>query len=178
MSQNVIAERYALALFMLAKEQNLIEDLTVEMRTLKKVLTENPSFLTLLSSPKLTLNEKKNVLQNVFSSVSPTVENTLMLLLDAHRQNEITDVAEAYINLANEESGIADALVYSARPLSSEESHAVSASFAAKVGKRSLNIENIVDTNLLGGLKIRIGNRIFDGSLRGKLDRLERTLTT
>ncbi|CAM4166307.1 F0F1 ATP synthase subunit delta [Lederbergia lenta] len=177
MSQNIVAERYALALFTLAKEQNLVQDLLAEMQTVKKVITENPSFITLLASPKLTLHEKKNVLKDVFSKVSPVVANTLMLLLDSHRQEEMANVAEAYIDLANEENGIEDAIVYSARPLTSDESQAISASFAAKVGKRSLNIENIVDSNLLGGLKIRIGNRIFDGSLRGKLDRLERTLT-
>ena len=64
-------------------------------------------------------------------------------------------------NHANEEKGIAEATVYSVRPLTADETEAISASFAAKVGKHSLNIENIVDTDLLGGLKIRIGNRIF-----------------
>jgi F-type H+-transporting ATPase subunit delta len=66
--------------------------------------------------------------------------------------------------------------VYSTRPLTEAEQQALSATFAAKVGKQSLRIENIVDTNLLGGIKLRIGNRIFDGSLRGKLERLERQL--
>lgn len=176
MSQNIVAERYALALFTLAKEQNIVQDLLAEMRTVKKVLSENPSFITLLASPKLTIQEKKNVLKDVFSKTSPVIVNTLMLLLDSQRQEEMANVAEAYIDFANEENGIEDAIVYSARPLTSDESQAISASFAVKVGKRSLNIENVVDSNLLGGLKIRIGNRIFDGSLRGKLDRLERTL--
>lgn len=72
--------------------------------------------------------------------------------------------------------GIADAKVYTVRPLTEAEKEALSVSFAAKVGKKSLRIDNIVDTNLLGGIKLRIGNRIFDGSLRGKLERLERQL--
>ena len=52
----------------------------------------------------------------------------------------------------------------------------ISSTFAAKVGKKSLRIENIVDSNLLGGIKLQIGNRIYDGSLQGKLERLEHQL--
>jgi F-type H+-transporting ATPase subunit delta len=178
MSQNIVAERYALALFQLAKEQNLIQEIQEEVRVVKKVFTENPTFITLLTSPNLSANEKKNVLQSVFSKVSQLVSNTLMLMIDSDRQEDIADVADSFIKQANEENGIADATVYSARPLTADETQAISVSFAAKVGRRSLNIENIVDTDLLGGLKVHIGNRIFDGSLRGKLDRLERTLTT
>lgn len=178
MSQNIIADRYALALFQIAKEQGNVQDLAEEMRVVKKVVTENPTFITLLATPNLSREQKKNILQDVFSKVSPVVSQTLSLMLDRHREAEMADVAQAFINLANEESGIAEAQVYSARPLTAEEANAISASFAAKVGKRSLNIENIVDSDLLGGLKIRIGNRIYDGSLRGKLDRLERTLTS
>lgn len=178
MSQNIVAERYALALFQLAKEQNIVQKLEEELRVIRKSVKENPAFITLLTTPNLSLHEKKNVLQSVFSGVSPIVSHTLMLLLDRHRQKDIADVADAFIAFANKESGIEEAKVYSIRPLTAQETEAISASFAAKVGKRSLNIENIVDTNLLGGLKVRIGNRIFDGSLRGKLDRLGRTLTT
>ncbi|MBW8349978.1 F0F1 ATP synthase subunit delta [Bacillus sp. IITD106] len=176
MSQNVVAERYALALFQLAKEHNLVQQIEEELRVVKKSVSENSSFITLLTSPNLSLHEKKNVVQNVFSNVSPFVSHTLQLLIDRHRQSDIVDVAEAFIDLANEENGVAEATVYSTRPLTAVEVESISASFAPKVGRRSLNIENIVDTDLLGGLKIQIENRIYDGSLRGKLDRLERTL--
>ncbi|MCG4627910.1 F0F1 ATP synthase subunit delta, partial [Anaerostipes hadrus] len=75
-----------------------------------------------------------------------------------HRDELIPRVCRAFIERVNDERGIADALVYSARPLSADESKAISEVFAKKVGKRSLNIENIVDDGLLAGLKIRIGN--------------------
>ncbi|MBS4200694.1 F0F1 ATP synthase subunit delta [Bacillus sp. FJAT-49732] len=176
MSQNIVAERYALALFQLAKEHNLVQQIEEELRVVRKSVSENASFITLLTSPNLSLHEKKNVLQTVFTNVSPFVSHTLQLLIDRHRQSDILDVAEAFIELANKENGVAEATVYSTRPLTATEVESISASFAPKVGRRSLNIENIVDTNLLGGLKIRIENRIYDGSLRGKLDRLERTL--
>ncbi|MCR2821374.1 F0F1 ATP synthase subunit delta [Lederbergia panacisoli] len=176
MSQNIVAERYALALFQLAKEHNQVQKIEEELRVVRKSVSENPGFITLLTSPNLSLHEKKNILQGVFSNVSPFVAHTLQLLIDRHRQSDIVDVAKGFIDLANKENGVAEATVYSTRPLTAAEAESISASFAPKVGRRSLNIENIVDSNLLGGLKIRIENRIYDGSLRGKLDRLERTL--
>jgi F-type H+-transporting ATPase subunit delta len=99
-----------------------------------------------------------------------------LILIDRHREDQIVDVANEFLELANDEMGIAEAQVYSTRELTDAEREAISSVFAAKVGKKSLKIENIVDSNLLGGIRLRIGNRIYDGSLRGKLDRLERKL--
>lgn len=102
--------------------------------------------------------------------------NTLLLLVDLHREDYIVEVADEFLALANEAMGVAEAAVTSTRALSDAEREAISAVFAAKVGKKTLNIKNFVDSDLLGGLKLRIGNRIYDGSLRGKLDRLERKM--
>ena len=66
--------------------------------------------------------------------------------------------------------------MYSVRPLTEDEQTALSSSFAKKVGKQSLRITNVTDENLLGGIKVQIGTRIYDGSLQGKLTRLEREL--
>ena len=83
-------------------------------------------------------------------------------------------MADHFIEMANDARGIAEATVYSIRPLTEAENEAAFFNICKEVGKKSLRIENIVDSNLLGGIKVRIGNRIFDGSLRGKLERLER----
>jgi F-type H+-transporting ATPase subunit delta len=173
---SVVAKRYALALFQLAKEQQLLEKVEEELRVVKEVLFVNVELKAILKSPKLLKDKKKEILAEAFGSFDTIVLNTLMLLMDRHRADEIAAVADEFIELANEEKGIEVADVYSIRPLTDEERVALSSSFAAKIGKRSLQIENIVDSDLLGGVKIRIGNRIYDGSLRGKLDRLERKL--
>ena len=173
---SAVAKRYALALFQLAKENNQLQQYEIELREVKKALAENGDFKSLIKSPKLSSDKKKEMLKAVFSETSMYVLNTLMLLSDAHREDEMEAVAESFIELVNDERGIAEATVYSTRPLTASESEAISSVFAKKVGKTSLNIENIIDSNILGGVKVRIGNRIFDGSLQGKLDRLKREL--
>jgi F-type H+-transporting ATPase subunit delta len=176
MMGSMVARRYALALFQLVKEQQLIDTVEEELRVVKEVFFVNEDLKAVLQSPKVSREKKKAILSTAFASVNPLVLNTLMLLVDRHRENEIIDVANEFSELANEERGIESANVYSVRPLTDEERTALSVSFAKRIGKKSLQIENIVESDLLGGIKIRIGNRIFDGSLRGKLERLERTL--
>ncbi len=176
MSNSTVAKRYALALFQLANEHQLLDQMEEELRAVKEVVNHNSDLKAVLKSPKLPIEKKKEILKGAFASVNTYVLNTLMILIERHREDHISDVADHFISLANDKKGIADAKVYTVRPLTEAEKAALSESFAAKVGKKSLRIDNIVDTNLLGGIKLRIGNRIFDGSLRGKLERLERQL--
>ncbi|WP_312470455.1 F0F1 ATP synthase subunit delta [Neobacillus sp.] len=178
MSSSMVAKRYALALFRIAKEQQLLGVIEEELRVVKEVVGYNPEFKALLKSSKLSLDKKKEILTQAFATINVYVLNTLLILIDRHREDQIIDVANEFIQLANDEMGIAEAEVHSTRALTDAERDGLSAVFAAKVGKKSLRIENIVDSNLLGGLRLRIGNRIYDGSLRGKLDRLERKLLT
>ncbi|MGG3469477.1 F0F1 ATP synthase subunit delta [Neobacillus pocheonensis] len=176
MSNSMVAKRYASALFQIAKEQQILSNVEEELRVVREVLDYNADLKAVLKSSKLTNEKKKEIIRNAFSSVNAYVLNTLMILIDRHREDEIVEVVNQFIDLANEEMGIAEAKVYSIRPLTDAERDAVSTTFAEKIGKKSLRIENIVDSDLLGGIKLRIGNRIYDGSLRGKLDRLERKL--
>lgn len=176
MSSSIVAKRYAVALFQIAKENAILEQLENELRTVKEVVDHNPQFQALLKSPKLSIVKKQEIIKDAFATVSTYVLNTLMILVERHRDNYISEVADHFLSLANDERGVAEATVYSIRPLTETEQEALSAAFAAKVGKKSLKIDNKVNSDLLGGVKLRIGNRIFDGSLSGKLERLERKL--
>jgi len=176
MSNSMVAKRYALALLNIAKETNSLGVIEEELRVVKEVVQYNPELKAILNSSKLSLEKKKEIIKTAFASVNVNVLNTLLILIDRHREDQIIDLADEFLELANEEMGVAEAEVYSTRALTDAEREAISSVFAAKIGKKSLKIENIVDSNLLGGIRLRIGNRIYDGSLRGKLDRLERKL--
>ena len=132
MSNNAVAKRYATALFELANEQNLLELIQGELREIKKSIKDNPELINLLKLPKLSSDKKKQVIKEIFQSSSPLVVNTLMLLSDRHRVDEITSVADEFIELANSNRGIAEATVYSIRPLTASESAAISSVFAQK----------------------------------------------
>jgi F-type H+-transporting ATPase subunit delta len=176
MSNGIVAKRYAVALFQLAKEKQTLDQIEAELRVVKQVFTSNAKLTELLSNPKVSVEKKKGLVKDAFAAFSEQVLNTLYLLLDRHRETIVAELVDEFIDLANEERGIAEAKVYTVRPLTDVEQANISTQFARKVGKVSLRIENIVDRTLIGGVKIRIGNRIYDGSVSGKLQRLEREL--
>lgn len=178
MSQNAVAGRYAVALYKLAKEHNQLEQLEQELKVVEQVVAENPQFLTILKHPKIAKDTKKALVKEVFQNASQTVINTLLLLIDRKREEILPEIAEQYFLLANEERGIAEAKVFSVRPLTADEEKALSEVFSKKIGKSELRIKNIVDSSLIGGVKLRIGNTIYDGSVKGKLERIERQLLT
>ena len=173
---SIVAKRYALALFQIANEKQLLDQMELELRTVREVTLNNDDFKALLKTPKISMENKKQMIRTIFAGISEDVQNTIIILMERHREEEIAAVADHFITLANEAKGTADAIVYSARELTSEEAASISTTFASSIGKNSLRMNNIVDKNLIGGVKIQIGNRIYDGSVRGKLDRLERKL--
>ncbi|WP_031406663.1 F0F1 ATP synthase subunit delta [Geobacillus vulcani] len=176
MNQEVIAKRYASALFQIALEQGQLDRMEEDIRAVRQALAENGEFLSLLSYPKLSLDQKKALIREAFAGVSNPVQNTLLLLLERHRFGLVPELAEQFLALVDDARGIAKAVAYSARPLTDEELRALSDVFAQKVGKQTLEIENIIDPELIGGVKLRIGNRIYDGSVSGQLERIRRQL--
>ncbi|MCG6794926.1 F0F1 ATP synthase subunit delta [Geobacillus sp. YHL] len=176
MNQEVIAKRYASALFQIALEQGQLDRIEEDVRAVRQALAENGEFLSLLSYPKLSLDQKKALIREAFAGVSTPVQNTLLLLLERHRFGLVPELAEQFLALVDDARGIAKAVAYSARPLTDEELGALSDVFAQKVGKQTLEIENIIDPELIGGVKLRIGNRIYDGSVSGQLERIRRQL--
>lgn len=176
MSKSVVAKRYATALFDLAQEKGQTDAVQEDLLVLKKAYRDNAGLEELLHSPRLSMADKKNVLANSFAGANPIVLNTIFILLEKKRIHEVVDVVDEFVALANDAAGIAEAKVFSTRPLTEQESASISTVFAQKVGKHSLRIENIIDPSLIGGIRLQIGNQIYDSSLSGKLGRLKQDL--
>ncbi|MFC7062247.1 F0F1 ATP synthase subunit delta [Halobacillus seohaensis] len=178
MSETIIAKRYATALFQLGQEQSNIDQIETELRTLRDIFQNNKELEKFLKHPRLSTSQKKELLNNSLKGFSKETFNTLMLLVDRHREEIILDMVDHFILKTNDLKGIADATVYSVSPLSDKEKQRISEKFAPKMGKKSLNLTNVVESSILGGIRLRVGNRIFDGSVRGKLNRMERELVS
>jgi len=176
MSNELVAKRYANALFELATEQNLVETVEHDLQVVKKEYVGNLELNKFLQHPGITKESKKSVLNDTFASISETVLNLVFLLVDRGRISTISNLVTEYVKIADETRNIADATVYSVTAMSSEELDKIGALFASKLGKNSIRLKNEIDPSLIGGYKVRVGNRIFDGSLKNKLVRIEREL--
>ena len=176
MSNSTVAKRYAISLFDLATEKNEVQAVENDLRELKVVWNGNKDVKTLFTSPKLSLNKKKELIRQIFANANPIVINTLLVLIDRNRLAVVSDIISEFMILSNEAQGVAEAKVYTTRALTEEQRTNISSVFAKNVGKQSLNIQNIVDPSIIGGIRIQIGNRIYDSTLITKLDRLKRNL--
>ncbi|TQE90901.1 F0F1 ATP synthase subunit delta [Ureibacillus terrenus] len=176
MSKYSVAKRYAAALFSVAKDQNVVEEVNQDLQEIAKVINENRDFLALLTNPKFSSERKKEILSDLFKEANPILLNTLKLLVDKKRIRDLAAIAEAFKTLTAEAQGTAEATVYSTRELTEEEKKGISASFAKLVGKETLNITNVIDPKVIGGVRVQIGNIIFDNTVASKLENLRRTL--
>ena len=178
MSEAVVAKRYADALFQLASENNKEDKLFSELQLVKSVFKDDKKIINFLNHPRVKNEDKMKVIDKAFKQNDQDVINTLKILIERHRIDTITSVVDAFVEQYNEANGIAAANVYSVRALSEEEQANIEASLKTQLHKKSVSINNIVDPSLLGGLRIRIGNTIYDGSISGKLNRIKHNIAS
>src|SRR5699024_3696194 len=116
-------------------------------------------------------------LKETFTDLSADVLNTLQLLIDRHRITIIPQLGEHLNTMVNEKNEVAEATVASVRGLSKQELNGLEENFKKRFNKQASKIENKVNPTIIVGLRIRIGNTIYDGTVSGKLKRIERNMT-
>lgn len=172
----IVAKRYAKALFEVALGQGSVAQVEEELKGILQVIRENADYGKLLEHPNISTDAKQQLLKQAFEGkVSAAVFNTVQLLVERGRVSVFEDLVDSYVKIANESLGQANATVYSTYPLKKEESHQIADRFGQLTGKR-IRISNVVDASLIGGIQVRIGDRLYDGSLSGKLQRLQQAL--
>jgi F-type H+-transporting ATPase subunit delta len=178
MSSASVAKRYARALFDAAVEQKAVEAVLQDLKTAVTSIANEPAFQDLLLHPNVDTSVKEELLQKVFGGkVHELVMGVLILIVKRDRSDMLTFLLSEYTKIANEHSGKTTAIVYSPLPLTEQEAQSVANTFGTVTGKK-VEIENVLEPTLIGGIQVRIGDRIYDGSLSGKLSRLQKTLQT
>ncbi|WP_042470901.1 F0F1 ATP synthase subunit delta [Bacillus ndiopicus] len=171
-----VAKRYAEALFQLANKNQSIAEVSADLKELTAAIENTPALLELLKAPKISSAKKKAMLSEILANANSAVLNIVQLLVDKQRISDIVAVAEAFQVLATAAAGAAEATVYSTRSLTEAENAEISAAFAKLVGKSKLEIKNIIEPSILGGVRVQIGNYIYDSTIASKLEGLKRTL--
>lgn len=177
MRRHPIGYRYAHALFEIAQREGKLGQFSDELQLVAEAAGKTEKMKKVFHHPKLSADDKKQVFQEAFrESVHPQVLNLLYLLVDNKRENLIAEVADNYRQLANEAQGVAEAVVFSVKPLSENEKMAIAETFAKRAGKKELLIENVVDEGIIGGLKVHIGDTVFDASVANQLNRIQQRM--
>lgn len=175
MADEQAAKRYAQAVFQIATATPgaSLDQWRAELRDVAEVLTDSAA-APLLADGKVLLPARYAMIERMLD-VSPHALNLAKLLVAKGRSAEARAVAEAFDRLADEYEGIAYASVTTAVPLSSEQVTGIEQQLSASLGKRVRAVAE-VDPAIIGGVVVRVGDKLTDGSVRSRLKRLRREL--
>ena len=169
------ARRYAEAAFEVAQRDGTIEAWRSELEAAAAVIGDERA-ITALSNPALPIDQRSMAVAGLLKgTASGPVQNLVQLLLRRGRIEELGRVAAEFRRLDDRRQGITHATVTSAAPLTPDEVRALTARLEQSTGGR-IALETEVDESLLGGLVVRVGDRLIDGSVRGRLERLRNQL--
>ncbi len=177
MITNAIARRYAKALVQLAAEEQRVEPIHGELTRIETLLTEHSTLRSVLINPAYGINEKRGIMQDVMAriDVTGTVANFLLLLLDRGRIGFLSAIIASYGAYADEISGVIRPTLYTAIPLEADKVQGIKEALTTATGKKViLSVE--VDPTLIGGVVTKIGDMVYDGSIKTQLNRIESIL--
>jgi F-type H+-transporting ATPase subunit delta len=172
-----VAERYALSLFELAREEGSIDTVESELNQFQGLIDENADFRRLVESPAFTSAEQLSAMAAIVSAVgaSALTANFLKVIATNRRLFVLPGIVRSFRAKAAEHRGEVDASVISAHALSDTQRRELAEALGQFAGK-TVTMHESVDPSILGGLIVKIGSRQIDTSLRTKLNSLKLAL--
>jgi F-type H+-transporting ATPase subunit delta len=168
-----ILEPYAQALMAIAKSNDLVDPFSSNIADILELFKQSDDLDSLLSSPVMADEIKKNVLRQLLAEQShPLVMNFLMLLVDRKRIMFLPGICKQFQALVRELKQTVLAEVTSAVSLSDEQQEAIRQKVLTITSAQHVELDLIQDTDLIGGVIIKIGSQVIDASLRGQLRRI------
>ena len=174
--KNTIANRYAQGLFNLAKERSLVDEIFKDCEAILEIYEGNKSLQAILENPKVSKDQKKQLFEEGFKeSINQFTYDFIMLLIDKGRISQLKSSLNQFIILSNIAKGLLDVQVTSATELVTEQKESLKVQLEKATGK-TIEIQNIIDPHIIGGLIIKIGNNVIDGSLRNQVNKIRESL--
>lgn len=174
---NIVANRYAEALFQIGEEENLTDMIYQELSEIVNLINVNQDFFSVLKSPVISKKEKISLIDNIFENkININIKNFLKILIEQDRISFILDISDSYKELLNEKNNILEGFVISAIPMKKEEIKELEEKLSKKYNK-NVTLENKVDKSILGGVLVRLGNEEIDGTVKTRLDKMKEQLS-
>jgi F-type H+-transporting ATPase subunit delta len=169
-----LAERYAAALFDLADERRMLDEVATNLRELRAMLHASGDFLRLIRSPVLSRDQQAKAIGMVAerAGLSPLVRDFLAVVARNRRLFAVPAMIEAFLAKLAARRGEVTAEVFAAQPLSEAQLGALNEQLRRSIGSR-VSVDVRVDPGLIGGLVVKLGSRMVDGSIKSKLQRLQ-----
>jgi F-type H+-transporting ATPase subunit delta len=173
------AKRYASAAFSVASETGELDTWLNTLNELARIM-QMRSARIVFTSPTVAPADKRAALDRLLPNQSPIMRNFLHIVADRDRLDEIPGIAEALRELINRQRGIVTAEVTTAIPLDAEMERTVATRLARYLNRQpaQITLRSRVDPSIIGGVVARVGDRLIDDSVRGRLERLRRAISS
>lgn len=173
----LVSNVYSEALFETALEKDQVDSLYEEALSLREIFTENAELLQLLDHPKIVREEKLEILKHIFSGkLSDEWQGLLAVTVEKGRQHEVPKIIDAFIRDVKEYKRIGTAHVESAVELTPQQKTQIQQKLLATTSYVEFEMDYKVKPALIGGLVIRIGDRVVDSSIRTQIYEIKREL--
>ncbi len=172
----LVAKTYAESLFEVGVEEDSLDTLLEELEFIVKVFKQSPDFFELFKTPRINIDERKGVIQQTFGDkISKTMLNFLKILLDKKRTSAIFDIKNEFKTLVYKHNDIIEATVVSAVQLEDSQLEKLTQRLIKSTGSKII-INNRVDESLIGGVVLKLGDKVVDDSIKSRLKSIKEEL--
>jgi F-type H+-transporting ATPase subunit delta len=167
---------YGNAIYMAAKEENILDDIRDELKEIEKAFLENPQLNELLKNPAVSTTDKKIILNKIFkNNINEISFNFLNVLIDKRRIGSFGGILKEFNKLVAEKEGVMEGIVYSVIPIDEKRIGQLELE-AEKLLNKQVKLKNELDDTLIGGVSIEIEGKLIDASLKSRLKGLTKEL--
>lgn len=176
MLNQAVARRYARALFELAQEKGLLDQIDQEFGMVVSMIEANRQLQSVMNDVLIAPEVKRDLVEKVLrGKVSPLLMNFLLVVVNKRREAYFPQMYRIFLDLANEARGVVEVEVRSAVALPQETTQALEQKLVTRLGKR-VKFQTQVAPELIGGLVVRVGDELMDGSVKTRLRRMHERL--
>ena len=171
---NILAGRYAKALYEAASEAKSVDKVAKDVASIQLASLESEEFQSLLVNPLFSKDDRLSAVTKISAKnkFNKLTENTLKVLSVNGRLEILSEVCKNYLDIISAQASVIKAEVTSAKKLKAAEVKKIADSLGKATGKK-VDCETKIDESIIGGLKIKIGSKLFDDSIAGKLENLK-----
>ncbi len=176
MSNSIVINRYAKTLFDSSVESDVLDAVYNDMSKLNTVMEKLPELSSFLSNKILASDKKSELLHSIKEMLQPLTFRFIQLLQNKGRLNILSDIPKSFFRLYDKHKNIIKAEVVSAFQLSDSQIENIKAKIKSELNASDIKINCIVDTTLIAGMQIVIGDNVIDANIKQKLSKLKRQL--
>lgn len=172
-----VGKRYGRALFELAEEEQILDNVFQNVLKLREVYQGTPELEEILSNPKVAIAEKEALLKIFLQGTETIVQRTITVVIENHRFRELPYIFNAFEEEYYEEKGILKATATTVVPLTAIQKEQLTNKLKAQFDYNEVELTEAINPDILGGMIVETHNQIMDGSVKKRLESIRKALS-